>query len=465
MFDGAGTIVNDGLIFANSADNELLHDHVASVWFYLFILDNGASLSIAGADFENWGLIDASDLSGPEIMTIQGLLVPSSGTLDITASTFVNHAGGKIEIGNDFGSSEMLVAATTDFINDGMITNNSREFAPGGNEGGGQIDIAAAISGSGTIMIDGGGGLTVESAVSSTQTILFNTPGCVLTVDQPASMQALMVGFGQGDQIILNGVSATAISYTSGDLKLQTTTGTLDLGITGPYSLSNFGVSTGPNVTAIDVFKRVLPCRWQPVATDRGSVLVEHLRVGDTVVTGDGQRQAIQWIGHRDTDCRRHPNPASVWPVRIAAHAFGHGLPRRAVLLSPDHAVFVDDVLVPIKRLVNGTTIVQRKVARVTYYHVELSRHDVLLAEGLPVESYLETGGRAAFENGGEVMQLHPNFAPDPVRVALIWDSEGYAPLVVAPRQLAPIKERLRRQAEALEAARNGPRRRGSKAA
>jgi hypothetical protein len=63
-----------------------------------------------------------------------------------------------------------------------------------------------------------------------------------------------------------------------------------------------------------------------------------------------------------------------------------------------------------------------------------------------------------------EVMQLHPDFAPDPVRSALIWDSEGYAPLVVAPAQLAPIKDRLRRQAEALEVARKGWRR-GSKAA
>jgi Hint domain len=276
-------------------------------------------------------------------------------------------------------------------------------------------------------------------------------------------MQAVIVGFNPVGGIILNGVSATAISYTSGDLKLQTSTGTLDLGITGSHSLSDFRIVAGPDVTAIDA---ALPClaAGTRVATDHGDVLVEQLRVGDIVMTGDGQLQAIQWIGHRDTDCGRHPDPRLVWPVRIAAHAFGHGLPRRAVLLSPDHAVFIDGVLVPIKHLINGTTIVQHEVARVTYYHVELPRHDVMLAEGLPVESYLETGNRTAFENGGGVMQLHPHFAPDPVRSALIWDSEGYAPLVVAPAQLAPIKDRLRRQAEALEVARKG-RRRGSKAA
>ena len=34
-----------------------------------------------------------------------------------------------------------------------------------------------------------------------------------------------------------------------------------------------------------------------------------------------------------------------------------------------------------------------------TYYHVELSTHDVILAEGLATESYLDTGNRAAFES------------------------------------------------------------------
>ena len=37
----------------------------------------------------------------------------------------------------------------------------------------------------------------------------------------------------------------------------------------------------------------------------------------------------------------------------------------------------------------------------IEYFHVELDRHDVLFAEGLAAESYLDTGNRGLFANGG----------------------------------------------------------------
>ena len=46
------------------------------------------------------------------------------------------------------------------------------------------------------------------------------------------------------------------------------------------------------------------------------------------------------------------------------------------------------------------STIVQEPIDEVTYYHVELATHDVILAKGLPCESNLDTVNRAAFEGG-----------------------------------------------------------------
>jgi hypothetical protein len=85
--------------------------------------------------------------------------------------------------------------------------------------------------------------------------------------------------------------------------------------------------------------------------------------------------------------------------VRVRAGAFGVGVPNRDLLLSPDHAVYFEGCLIPVRHLINGRTIAQEKVDRVSYYHVELTRHAVLLAEGLACESYLDTGNRGAFED------------------------------------------------------------------
>ena len=180
------------------------------------------------------------------------------------------------------------------------------------------------------------------------------------------------------------------------------------------------------------------------IGTSGGEVPVERLAAGDLVRTASGATEVVVWIGHRRTDCRRHPRPADVWPVRVDAGAFGDGLPRRDLFLSPDHAVFAADVLIPVKHLANGATIRQIEVETVTYWHVELSRHDVILAEGLPCESYLDTGNRGAFANGGGVVHAHPDFARK------VWAERACAPLVEAGAARLAVADRLTRHAEEL---------------
>jgi hypothetical protein len=180
------------------------------------------------------------------------------------------------------------------------------------------------------------------------------------------------------------------------------------------------------------------------IATEQGEVCVEALRLGDRVVLAGGGSAPVAWLGHRRVRCRRHPRPSDVQPVRVAAHAFGLGRPGRDLLLSPDHAVFVDGVLIPVRYLLNGATVRQEDVADVTYWHVELPAHGVLLAEGLPAESYLDTGNRAAFANGGHLAWAHPDFA----RAA--WARHACAPLVTEGPLRDMVHRRLLAQAAAL---------------
>jgi hypothetical protein len=53
----------------------------------------------------------------------------------------------------------------------------------------------------------------------------------------------------------------------------------------------------------------------------------------------------------------------------------------------------VDGALVEAISLVNPTAIFQEQATRqVTFHHLELESHDIILAEGSPCESYLDIG-------------------------------------------------------------------------
>ncbi len=151
----------------------------------------------------------------------------------------------------------------------------------------------------------------------------------------------------------------------------------------------------------------------------RGEVAVEDLRVGDMAVTASGMHRPVTWIGRRSLGSAARPMPADQAPVRVRAGAFGPGLPARDLLLSPGHPVLVGaeadgtgGVLVPVMCLLNGTSIARSSLTQVTYWHVELDQHDILLAEGLPAESFLDFGCRPFFEEGSTHALHHPDFVP-----------------------------------------------------
>ena len=151
------------------------------------------------------------------------------------------------------------------------------------------------------------------------------------------------------------------------------------------------------------------PCflRGTRILTERGEIPVEALRAGeDRVITRDGRPAQVVWIGWRELDGARHPRPQDVMPVRVLAGALAPGQPRRDLRLSPDHALALGGVLIPVRYLLNGATVVQEaRPGRIAYYHVELDRHDILLAEGTAAESYLDTGNRGAFTEGAGATQ------------------------------------------------------------
>jgi hypothetical protein len=166
------------------------------------------------------------------------------------------------------------------------------------------------------------------------------------------------------------------------------------------------------------------------IRTTRGDVAIEDLEVGDLAVTASGARRPIKWIGHCKMDLRRHPHPEEVLPVRISRDAFGPGRPERDLYVSRGHAICVDlvgEILVPARALVNGSTIAQVERDEVVYWHVELDSHDILLAENLPAESFIDMGNRhLLIEAGAPLDSFGPesgNTHADYCR-PLVWDGE-----------------------------------------
>ena len=127
----------------------------------------------------------------------------------------------------------------------------------------------------------------------------------------------------------------------------------------------------------------------------------------------------------------------------------GPGLPQQDLRLSPDHCLFIDGKLIPASLVINDMTIVQElDCPSVMYYHVELDPHGVLLANGLPAESYIDTGNRAMFANTEVAMVLHPEFRVNNSLRA--WRDDACAKLVTDAETLAPICRALAERARVL---------------
>jgi len=246
------------------------------------------------------------------------------------------------------------------------------------------------------------------------------------------------------DSILLSFASSIDLNNNDavgggGDIVISTENMTMNAGSL-PANTSFGTTGAGPVINGTTV-PTTAPCfaAGTRLATPHGEIAVEHLQPGDAVMTLDGHAETIIWIGTRSVACHAHPRPEKVWPVRVRRHAFGPGLPKNDLILSPDHAVFVQGVLIPVCELINGSGVVQECVHAIRYLHVECALHTILLAEGLPCESLLDLGDHRQFENGDGPMSLHADFT------ALAWEA-SCVPLKLCGPEVEAARALLLRQ-------------------
>jgi hypothetical protein len=274
----------------------------------------------------------------------------------------------------------------------------------------------------------------------------------VLRLDDIAGFAGTIAAFQMGDSFVITGGTLTSLGLSNGNT--LTISDSANGGRTDELifasGIANLVNAVRPGFVIVNNDTVQLECfaAGTRIATADGPVAVEDLTIGHLVTTADGRAEPIVWIGSRAVNCERHPAPETVWPVRVRAGAFGENVPMRDLFLSPDHAVFVNGALVPVKLLVNGAGIARVKRASITYYHVELPAHDVILAEGLPVESYLDVGDRTNFSDQ-DVTRLFPDFgAPVAPDMAVAWETRGAAPLVLTGEALRAARRAVNRRGE-----------------
>src|SRR5205823_4836039 len=136
------------------------------------------------------------------------------------------------------------------------------------------------------------------------------------------------------------------------------------------------------------------------------------LQIGDKVVALSGAARTIEWIGRRGYSGQFVLGRGDILPICITAGALDEGIPRRDLRVSPNHAMYLEGVLIEAKDLVNGVSITQAEaVDSVEYFHLELASHDVIFAEGAAAESFIDDDNRGLFHNAAEYWAAHPDHA------------------------------------------------------
>ncbi|WBO59092.1 MULTISPECIES: Hint domain-containing protein [unclassified Acidocella] len=290
--------------------------------------------------------------------TVTGTTVTSGGTQQIGGSTTYDYAPGTI-ISVTLGAG---VATGTTVSNGGTEIVSSGGTASGTTvSSGGLVKVISGGSITGTDLISGGTINLAYASYVSGATAVLNASTDVLTVTDGSNSYDLQM----------------AGSYTQGFAVIEASDGSVD----------------------------IILCFYPGtrLAAEDGEIEVQDVKAGTMLRVADGRVLPVRWVGRSEVSMR-FADPLRSLPIRIKAGALADNLPVRDLLVSPDHVMFLDDVLIQAGALINGLTILREENVPeyFTYYHVELETHELLLAEGAPTESFVDNVDRMHFQNWDE---------------------------------------------------------------
>lgn len=159
------------------------------------------------------------------------------------------------------------------------------------------------------------------------------------------------------------------------------------------------------------------------ILTPAGESPVENLSIGDQVVTRDRGAQKIRWIGQKVLDYAHLASNPHLRPVLVRQASLSAGLPERDLMISPNHRIMIErtrtalflseqEALVAAKHIVDSKGIRQVDVLGVTYVHFMCDRHEVVMANGIWLESFHTADpslGAVGNAQRNEIFELFPD--------------------------------------------------------
>ncbi len=447
--DGFGTDVIDG--GETGTDNDVMD---------LTGLTNGTTVTFTGAEAGT-----ATDGTSTATFTgIEGVEGSNqSDTLDASASTVSQTLSGNAGADTIEGGTGDDVLSGGDDADVFLVEDGFGADTITGGEGGTDADtlnlngvtspVNVTFTGdeAGTAT-DGTDTLTfseIESIVGSETDDTLDASASTVSQTLAGEAGADTITGGAGADLLAGGADADVIFGGGGDTVDGGSAGndndTLFLGEFG--TTITFTDATGENGTVqyadgsiltFSDIENIVPC-FTPgtmIRTADGDRAIETLKIGDMVETKDGGLQPIAWIGSRDISAEVLDQNDNLRPVLIRQGAMGNGLPRRDLLVSPQHRMLVDnasvqlwlgeeEVLVKAKDMTHRPGIDTADVDSVTYIHLMFEEHQLVLADGAWSESFQPgdmVGDHAEDAVFAELVALFPELA----------DAEGRAAYVAA---------------------------------
>jgi len=408
-------------------------------------LSNAGSLDVEGYYAGvNTSILNSGTITvGAQLANFNGSTLANDGTISVLSGGTLDVYGDVAADSGKSGTFDIADHATLSFLGS-VASDQTIDFAATGS---GTLiftpDYTGGVGGS-PPPIPPAAAIARFASIDSDTIDTYTPPPPAGTFYEAEDFNAAIDNFRSDDTIEVANFSATSATFENGFYTLSDGTRLVTFNFGDDQTASDLSFYTDSNGdTFVETTETPCYCPGTMIATDHGEIAVEDLVIGDHVLAVSGRIRPIKWIGRRDYSGRFILGRKDILPICIEAGALAPNVPARDLWVSPHHALYIDGLLVEAKDLLNDVSIYQADMAEeVTYFHIELDSHDVILADGAWAESYIDDDSRGMFHNAWDYAARYPNETPA-------------EPLYCAPRvedgpALEKIRERLSARGKSL---------------